>query len=83
MHVAEILFSTIRIGGEFLGKKAIVMLVVTGILLIVSFLVFTSSYFNNQEIGSLTFQCFKNNGEPTLKINNALTNNYSFVCRNN
>ncbi len=45
-----------------------------------SLLVASASYFNNKEIETLTSQCYQNKGEPTLEINNELTNNYSFEC---
>lgn len=54
--------------------------VVTGIIFTSSILIASASYFNNKEIDSLTNQCYQNNGEPTLKISNELTNNYSFNC---
>ena len=62
---------------EFLSSFTLAF---TGILLLVSLLVVSASYFNNKEIETLTSQYFKRNGEPTLKIYNGLTNNYSFVC---
>ncbi|MGE7024428.1 hypothetical protein [Solibacillus cecembensis] len=52
----------------------------TGILFTGSLLVASASYFNNKEIETLTSQCYQNKGEPTLEINNKLTNNYSFEC---
>ena len=55
-------------------------IVITGILSTSSILVASASYFNNKEIDSLTSQCYQNNGEPTLEINNGLTNSYSFEC---
>ena len=55
----------------------------TGIIFTGSFLVASASYFNNKEIESLTSQCHQNDGEPTLTINNQLTNNYSFQCNPN
>lgn len=55
-------------------------IVFTGILSTSSILVVSASYFNNKEIDSLTSQCYQNNGEPTLEINNELTNSYFFEC---
>lgn len=52
----------------------------TGIFFTGSLLVASASYFNNKEIEALTSQCYQNNGEPTLKINNGLKKNYTFVC---
>ena len=48
-----------------------------------SILIASASYFNNKEIDSLTSQCYQNDGEPTLTINNQLTHNYSFQCNSN
>lgn len=55
-------------------------LVFIGIIFTSSILVASASYFNNKEIDSLTNKCHQNNGEPTLEINNKITNSYSFEC---
>ena len=57
--------------------------VFTGVILTGSILIASASYFNNKEIDSLTSQCYQNDGEPTLTINNQLTHNYSFQCNSN
>ena len=57
--------------------------VFTGVIFTGSILIASASYFNNKEIDSLTAQCYQNDGEPTLIINNQLTNNYSFQCNSN
>ncbi|PSL40886.1 hypothetical protein B0H99_10318 [Planomicrobium soli] len=53
------------------------------IILLSSFLVIASSYFNSKQIGSLSMQCIENNGIIHLEIHNSLTNDYSFECKKN
>ena len=57
--------------------------VFTGVIFTGSILIASASYFNNKEIDLLTSQCYQNDGEPTLTINNPLTHNYSFQCNSN
>ena len=52
-----------------------------GILLVASFLVITSSYFNTKEIDSLSMQCSENGGNTVLEIHSALLTSYSFECK--
>jgi hypothetical protein len=51
------------------------------LLLVVSFLVVSTSYFNTQEIRLLTSGCYENSGEVLIEIHNNLTNEYSFECK--
>lgn len=56
-------------------------LTIMGILLVASFLVITSSYFNTREIDSLSRQCAENGGNTSLEIHSALFASYSFECK--
>ncbi|WKA52678.1 hypothetical protein QWY22_09020 [Planococcus liqunii] len=56
-------------------------LTVMGIILVTSFLVITSSYFNTREINSLSLQCAENGGNTSLEIHSALLASYSFECK--
>lgn len=51
------------------------------LLLVISLLIASTSYFNTKEIGALSSQCHENGGEETLEIHNDLTSKYSFECR--
>jgi hypothetical protein len=51
------------------------------LLLVVSFLVISTSYFNTQEIRLMTSECYENSGEVIIEIHNNLTNEYSFECK--
>jgi hypothetical protein len=51
------------------------------LLLVVSFLVISTSYFNTQEIRLMTSECNENSGEVIIEIHNNLTNEYSFECK--
>lgn len=53
------------------------------ILLLISLLVIASSYFNSEQIRSLSAQCLENNGAIFLEIHNPITNDYSFECKEN
>lgn len=58
-----------------------VLLIALTLLLIVSFLIASTSYFNTKEIRALSSQCHENGGEQTLEIHNNLTSKYSFECK--
>jgi len=58
-----------------------VLLIALTLLLVVSLLIASASYFNTKEIGALSSQCHENRGEETLEIHNNLTSKYSFECR--
>ena len=58
-----------------------VLLIAITLLLVVSLLIASTSYFNTKEIGALSSQCHENGGEETLEIQNNLTSKYSFECR--
>jgi len=51
------------------------------LLLVVSFLVISTSYFNTQEIRLLSSGCYENSGEVLIEIHNSLTSEYSFECK--
>ncbi|MFG6146929.1 hypothetical protein [Halobacillus sp. B23F22_1] len=56
-------------------------IVLVTLLLVVSFLLMTSSYFNTKEINRFTSQCYDHGGEVILEIHNNFTNDYSFECK--
>ena len=58
-----------------------ILMIIMTLLLVVSFLIISISYFNTKEIGSLISQCQENGGEETLEIHSNLTSKYSFECR--
>jgi hypothetical protein len=51
------------------------------LLLVVSFLIISTSYMNTQEIRLLTSGCYENSGEVLIEIHNNLTSDYSFECK--
>ncbi len=58
-----------------------VILIAITLLLVVSLLIASNSYFNTKEIGALSSQCHENGGEEIVEIHNNLTSKYSFECR--
>lgn len=50
-------------------------------LLVVFFLVISTSYLNTKEIRLLTSGCYENRGEVIIEIHNNLTSAYSFECK--
>ena len=61
----------------FIGVSWILVI----LLLVVSFLVISTSYFNTKEIRLLTSGCYENSGEVLIEIHNNLTSKYSFECK--
>lgn len=57
-----------------------ILIIIMTLLLVVSFLIASTSYFNTKEIRSLISQCQENGGEETLEIHSNLTSKYSFEC---
>jgi hypothetical protein len=68
---------TILNNRHIIGFLAIIVM----FLLVVSFITITASYFNSQEIGSASTQCYENGGKVILEIHNNFTNKYSFECK--
>lgn len=50
------------------------------LLLVLSLLTVSASYFNTKELSTLSSQCYENGGEVTLEIYNDFTSDYSFEC---
>lgn len=57
-----------------------ISLVIILFLLISSFLIILTSYFNTKEINNLTSGCYEVDGVITLDIHNNMTSRYSFSC---
>ncbi len=57
------------------------LLILFTALLVVAFLMITDSYFNTKEINLLVTGCYESGGEIILEIQNNLTSNYSFECK--
>ncbi|TKI53240.1 hypothetical protein FC756_25045 [Lysinibacillus mangiferihumi] len=53
------------------------------LLLGISFLIHSTSYFNTKEINSASSQCYEVGGQVILKIYNNVTNTYYFECKPN
>ena len=58
-----------------------ISLILATLLLVMSFLVISTSYSNTKEISVFTSGCYENGGEVTLEIHNNLTSAYSFECK--
>ncbi|VDG97953.1 Uncharacterised protein [Lysinibacillus sphaericus] len=58
-----------------------VLWILTISLLVIFFLIISSSYFNTKEINIFTAQCYEMNGEVNLEIHNNITSNYSLECK--
>lgn len=50
-------------------------------LLIVAFMVLTTSYFNTKEIKLASEGCYEVGGSIVLEIHNSMTSSYSFECK--
>lgn len=51
------------------------------VLLIVAFMVLTTSYFNTKEIKLASEGCYEVGGNVVLEIHNSVTSSYSFECK--
>lgn len=51
------------------------------ILLVVAFMVLTTSYFNTKEIKLASEGCYEVGGSVFLEIHNSMTSSYSFECK--
>ncbi|AXI00351.1 hypothetical protein DV702_11850 [Sporosarcina sp. PTS2304] len=58
-----------------------ILLIGITLLLVVSLLLASTSYFNTKEIEALSSQCHENGGEVSIEIHNDFTSSYSFECR--
>ena len=58
-----------------------IMWILATLLLVASFLLISTGYFNTKEISLLTSQCYENSGEVIIEIHNNLTSEYSFKCK--
>ncbi|MFJ3387095.1 MULTISPECIES: hypothetical protein [unclassified Lysinibacillus] len=68
-----------NVNGDYNYIQISIIIVFT-LLLVFAILIAVKSYFNNKEIGLLSSECLKKDGEYELVITNKLTQSYEFSC---